>query len=525
MEALAAEAALALERTRSAAALARVLERERLIASISRKVRSELDVDAVLRVAVTETGQALQACRCFIRLDAPGGLPIAAEWHEPGLVPIPPELATLLPVSNLAARERRTVVVADTAEDPLIQFQDIPEREALRGLGARAALATPVVVFDRGIGVLTLHRPEPGPWSAGEVTLAEAVAGELGLAIHTARLLRENERRIAEQASLLRAAQVVTSDLRLKPVLDSLVTQVAELLGADAADCFLLDSGARRAALRGRPRPAVRARRLRVPVRPGPHGAGNRGGTSRPLGGLRRGRVPARGVRRLRRRDRRTDDMGRAGARRRRCRQPRLRARLRPGRRRPARGVRQPRLAGPPQRRELRAERTAGAHPARLLSHRLGARGAAFTAADLRRARPGRGRGARRERRRRARAEAGSPRARGRVPALTGAGRRLQRARRRRLGADRRGRSASDRRRGRARGRRAVRRGLAAAGPGQRTPRGARCPVRGADDRRGGFGRGVLRGGAAVLRRRSRAGPPTGRRRPRRARAQRAVRG
>jgi PAS domain S-box-containing protein len=241
MEALAAEAALALERTRSADALARVLERERLVASISRKVRSELDVDAVIRVAVTETGRALHACRCFIRLDAPGGLPIAAEWHEPGFEPIPPELATLLPVSNLAAQERRTVVVADTAEDPLIQSRNIPEREALRGLGARAALATPVVVFDRGIGVLTLHRPEPGPWSAGEVTLAEAVAGELGLAIHTARLLRENERRIAEQASLLRAAQVVTSDLRLNTVLDSLVTQVAELLDADAADCYLSD--------------------------------------------------------------------------------------------------------------------------------------------------------------------------------------------------------------------------------------------------------------------------------------------
>ena len=59
LQALAAEAALALDRTRSADALAEALERERLIASIARKVRSELDLDAVLRVAVEETGVAV----------------------------------------------------------------------------------------------------------------------------------------------------------------------------------------------------------------------------------------------------------------------------------------------------------------------------------------------------------------------------------------------------------------------------------------------------------------------------------
>ena len=51
---LAAEAALALERARSASALEDALEREQLVSSIARKVRSELDLDGVVRVAVEE---------------------------------------------------------------------------------------------------------------------------------------------------------------------------------------------------------------------------------------------------------------------------------------------------------------------------------------------------------------------------------------------------------------------------------------------------------------------------------------
>ena len=85
IQALAAEAALAFDRARSADALADALERERLVASIGRKVRSELDLDDVLRVAVESTGSATGVSRCFLRLGEPSNpMPIAAEWTAPG---------------------------------------------------------------------------------------------------------------------------------------------------------------------------------------------------------------------------------------------------------------------------------------------------------------------------------------------------------------------------------------------------------------------------------------------------------
>ena len=45
------------------------------------------------------------------------------------------------------------------------------------------------------------------------------------------------------QAALLKAAQVVTSDLRFQSVLRRLVDEVATLLDADAADCWILEPG------------------------------------------------------------------------------------------------------------------------------------------------------------------------------------------------------------------------------------------------------------------------------------------
>jgi PAS domain S-box-containing protein len=241
LQALAAEAALALDRTRSDSALDVALEREQLVATISRKVRSELDLETVLRVAVEEAGKAAGASRCFIRLGEPGTpMPIRAEWDDEGFVPIGASSGRLA-ASNLAAQRRRTVAFGDIREDPALADPELGGLQPLIDLGTLAVLATPILVFDRLIGIFAFHRPEPTTWTDSEIALAEAVAREVGVAIHTARLLEENDQRLEQQQALLKAAQVVTSELRLETVLQRLVVEVTELLGADAADCYLLE--------------------------------------------------------------------------------------------------------------------------------------------------------------------------------------------------------------------------------------------------------------------------------------------
>ena len=242
LQALAAEAALALDRAHTANALEEALERERLVASIGRKVRSELDLEAVLRVAVEETGMAARVSRCFLRLGGPGEpMPIRAEWDAEGFVPIG-AAAERLVVSNLAALERRTVAVSDIREEPGLKDPKLGGIQPLLDLDTLAVVATPVLVFDRMIGVFVLHRSEPGSWADAEISLAEAVAREVGIAIHAAQLLEENALRLGHQTALLKAAQVVTSELRLETVLQRLVVEVTKLLEADAADCYLYDA-------------------------------------------------------------------------------------------------------------------------------------------------------------------------------------------------------------------------------------------------------------------------------------------
>jgi PAS domain S-box-containing protein len=241
LAAIAAESGLALERVRSSAALADALEREKLVTEIARTVRSEVDVQALMDVAVAETGVALSASRCFIRIGEAGEPhPIAAQWHRPWLEPLSDDVAELLPVANLAARDRRSVAVGDVETEPGL---DDTGRAALIEVGTRSVLAVPVIVFERLIGVLALHRPGAQEWTRAEVAVGEAVARELGLALHSAQLLTENRRRLEQQTALLHAAQVLTSELELDAVLERLVEEVSQLLAVDAADCYLYEGG------------------------------------------------------------------------------------------------------------------------------------------------------------------------------------------------------------------------------------------------------------------------------------------
>jgi PAS domain S-box-containing protein len=241
VQALGNEAALALDRLRSSSALAEALERERLIARIAGRIRNDLDLDAVLAVAVEQTARALGAQRAFVRLGEAGKtMPVAAEWAEPGLDPLGVH-APRLPVSNLAARERRTVAVDDVEAETSLDDPSLGGLDALRAVGTRSVLATPIVVFDEVIGVFALHRTATGRWSASDVSIAEAVAREVGIALHIARLLSENDEQLRLQKSLFRAAQNVTSELELELVLQRLVDELAALLDLDAADLYLYD--------------------------------------------------------------------------------------------------------------------------------------------------------------------------------------------------------------------------------------------------------------------------------------------
>jgi PAS domain S-box-containing protein len=217
---LVAEGTLALERRDSLVALERALERERLVAEISRRVRSELDLERVIEVALAETGKALGVVRCFIRLGEPSSAaPLRAEWRQEGIEPTPASATPFLAVSNLALRERRTVAVADIEKAPELDDESLGGRTDLLELGSRAVLATPIILFGSVIGALAAHTTAVRHWSRDDVMFLEAIARELGIALHTAGLLDENRLRIEQQEELLAATEAMTVELELDTVL------------------------------------------------------------------------------------------------------------------------------------------------------------------------------------------------------------------------------------------------------------------------------------------------------------------
>jgi PAS domain S-box-containing protein len=208
--------------------LAEALERERFVARISARVRSELDIDELLRVAVEETGRALRMNRCLIRLGPAGDIP-TAQWHEDGLAPV--DAQRRLAVSNLAVRRRQTVAIGNVETAPELDDASLGGRAALMSLGSRAVLAVPIVIFDELIGVLALHRNTPGRWSNNEIALTEAVAREIGLAVRVAQLLRESQQRTDQQGALFRIAAHLGESLSLSDTLGGLAQAANDALG------------------------------------------------------------------------------------------------------------------------------------------------------------------------------------------------------------------------------------------------------------------------------------------------------
>ena len=416
MQAFASEAGLALERSRATIALADALERERLISHVSLELRSRRDVDEVLPAALEEIGIAARRGSLLHQARRQPGEPASSPSGTPTALP------PLGDAEPAAGRESRGPASRAPWPSPTFSTRRRSTTAALGDVrGARRA-RRPRRAGDTdrraGSAPRRARLPSRRPWvtwSPTEIALAEAVAREAAVALDTSRLLRESDRRLAEQQALLKAGRGAHERPPLRR------RDRAPRRGAPRARerrrCRLLDAPSRRQRAR-LPRRARPARERDRPHDPGRRHdrRRDRDRQARAAARLRGDRAAAadRQLRGLRRGDGRADLLVRRDPRRAR----RLLARARPLRGvRPApdRGVREPRLDRAPERGGLRGEHAADAGRARLLPDRGRAQRAAVRAGDARRGRPGRGGGARRRLGRRAPLRRRRARARGRA--------------------------------------------------------------------------------------------------------------
>jgi PAS domain S-box-containing protein len=116
-------------------------------------------------------------------------------------------------------------------------------------VGAKSAAFVPLLVEDRVtavISVATLDKPRV--FTSEDLKVMQTLASEAAVALERLRArlaleeaLQRNEEQLGQQTALLQAAHVLSSELDLPVVLQRLADQLAHLLDADAADCYLLD--------------------------------------------------------------------------------------------------------------------------------------------------------------------------------------------------------------------------------------------------------------------------------------------
>jgi signal transduction histidine kinase/putative methionine-R-sulfoxide reductase with GAF domain len=172
------------------AQVARPNAEARALVSLARAIGGSLHLDTVLSAAGNYARELLGVERCAIFLGgAPEGLRFAFLTGAPmqglavGAAADFRAIGSRAPLEAL--RQRRTLVIRDAADDPYCEV----------GLAKRwsigSAILVPLVGHDTLEGLLIATRQRSGDWRPEEVDLADALAGQVALAIENARLFEQ----------------------------------------------------------------------------------------------------------------------------------------------------------------------------------------------------------------------------------------------------------------------------------------------------------------------------------------------
>jgi signal transduction histidine kinase len=125
---------------------------------------------------------------------------------------------------------------------------DARGRNAAGEVVAGSAMAAPLLVGGRLLGVLEVHAAESNTFSESDLLTLEVAARQIAAALESARfraehkaLLAETRRKLDEMSTLYQVAQEVTGSLQLDEVLETVVQAIRRVLNCRGCCVFLLN--------------------------------------------------------------------------------------------------------------------------------------------------------------------------------------------------------------------------------------------------------------------------------------------
>ncbi len=255
--------------------LATATERQTATAEILRVISSSpTDVQPVFDAIVPSAVRLCDGLYGFVGRFDGEQIHIAAHHnYTPDALRVVQEMYPMRPsrqqVSGRVILTRSVVQIEDLVEDP-----EYVQRLARAG-GWRASLGVPLLREGNAIGMITVMRGQPGPFSETQVELLKTFADQAVIAIENVRLFNELESRNRDLTQAL-DRQTATSDVlriiaqsptELQPVLDAIAASAVRLCAASDAVIERLEgdrfynaahAGTQMKGLVGRPLPLTR---------------------------------------------------------------------------------------------------------------------------------------------------------------------------------------------------------------------------------------------------------------------------
>ena len=238
LEAIAGQAATAIENARLFEASRRSVERLTTLQRLSTAVAGSLEMETLVSAIVERARQALGVDRCavFVRAAQGGVAAVYAHGFPPEFAELmrraapPPGAARPLDFSNPQILEDiHTHAGMQALQGMLFHGETAPLAEMLAPVRTLAFL--PLLYRGEQIGAIVFFHDRIRPYTGDDLLLAQAIASQAATAVKNATLFTQAQRRAAEVDLLNRLMSTLTGTLNLEELFRRIVEEVAGTFG------------------------------------------------------------------------------------------------------------------------------------------------------------------------------------------------------------------------------------------------------------------------------------------------------